>query len=64
MSIGFTAIVGDIAPGDGVSKEEKNKLETEAMDEIRNTLGHDTPAGLTNTRKFACLQNRACPMTD
>ena len=41
----FAAIVGDIAPGDGVSKEEKCRRETEAMEEIRRLLGADTSAG-------------------
>lgn len=39
------AIVGDITPCDGVSKEEKNRLETEAILEIKKMLGSDTWAG-------------------
>lgn len=39
------AIVGDIAPSDGVSKEEKNRRETEAMEKIQDILGRDTVAG-------------------
>ena len=33
------AIVGDITPHDGVSKEEKHKLEADAMTEICQKLG-------------------------
>ena len=40
------AIVGDIAPGDGVSKKEKNRRETEAMEQIRGVLGHNTVPGM------------------
>lgn len=40
-----SAIVGDIAPSDNVTKEVKNQLETEAMCKIRDMLGHDTAAG-------------------
>ena len=39
------AIVGDITPCDGVSKEEKCKLETEAMEQIRSTIGYNTLPG-------------------
>ena len=39
------AIVGDITPCDGVCKEEKNRLETEAILEIKKMLGSDTWAG-------------------
>lgn len=42
---GLAAIVGDIAPGDGVSKEEKNRRETEAMDRIQAMLGKDSTTG-------------------
>lgn len=49
------AIVGDIAPGDGISKEEKNRRETAAMEEIRNVLGGSI--GLV-------LKNHALAMTD
>jgi putative hydrolase of HD superfamily len=34
-----TAIVGDITPSDGVSKEEKNRRESAAMDEMCQLLG-------------------------
>lgn len=40
-----SAIVGDIAPSDNVTKEVKNQLETEAMCKIRDMLGHNTAAG-------------------
>ena len=33
------AIVGDITPNDPVSKEEKNKMESDAMAKIRAMLG-------------------------
>lgn len=39
------AIVGDITPVDGVSNEEKYRLENEAMQQIRTLLGPDTAAG-------------------
>lgn len=39
------ALVGDITPTCGVSEEEKNRRETEAMQLIRDTLG-DNPFGL------------------
>ena len=39
------AIVGDIAPGDGVSKEEKCRRETAAIEEIRSLIGPDTDPG-------------------
>lgn len=33
------ALVGDITPSCGISKEEKHKMEMEAMEKIRNTIG-------------------------
>jgi 5'-deoxynucleotidase YfbR-like HD superfamily hydrolase len=39
------AIVGDIAPCDGVPKEEKSRLEAAAMQTIKNMLGEHTAAG-------------------
>lgn len=42
----LAAIVGDIAPSDNVTKEVKNQLEAEAMQKIRNMLGHDSAAGI------------------
>eukprot|EP00026_Physarum_polycephalum_P011759 Phypoly_transcript_12002.p1 GENE.Phypoly_transcript_12002~~Phypoly_transcript_12002.p1 ORF type:complete len:352 (+),score=43.57 Phypoly_transcript_12002:26-1081(+) len=33
------SLVGDITPFDGVTKEQKRKLEHDAMDKIRNTVG-------------------------
>ncbi|KMZ72282.1 HD domain containing protein [Zostera marina] len=33
------AIVGDITPSDGISKEEKNRRETEALDQMCEVLG-------------------------
>lgn len=38
------AIVGDITPHDGVSSEEKYKLEADAIEKIRETLGSDVLA--------------------
>lgn len=46
------AIVGDIAPGDGVSKEEKCRRETAAIEEIRSLIGPDTDPGKCSL----CLQ--------
>lgn len=39
-------IVGDITPHDGVPKEEKARLEREAMELLAATLGHDDAAAL------------------
>lgn len=39
------AIVGDITPSCGVSKEDKRRMESDAMDEICRTLGEGAPAG-------------------
>lgn len=39
------AIVGDITPHCGVSKEEKGRLETEAMATIREQLGGSSSIG-------------------
>ena len=41
----FAAILGDIAPGDGISKEEKNRQESAAMDRIREMLGQRSANG-------------------
>jgi len=35
------ALVGDITPSSGISKEEKHKLELDAMQQIRSTLGSE-----------------------
>ena len=40
-----TAIVGDIAPSDNVSKAEKHRREVEAMHRIGGILGNDSPIG-------------------
>ena len=37
---GGVAIVGDIAPSDGVKKEDKRRLEASAMDELQESLGN------------------------
>ena len=34
------SIVGDITPHCGISKEEKHRLESEAMEQIRSKLSH------------------------
>lgn len=39
------ALVGDITPHDGVSNEEKYKLEAGAIEQIRDALGSDALAG-------------------
>jgi hypothetical protein len=39
------AIVGDITPDEGISKERKYKLENEAMQQIKRILGDTSPAG-------------------
>lgn len=39
------SIVGDITPYDGISPEEKNRMETEAMKEIKEIIGDNTEAG-------------------
>mmetsp|Transcript_1828 Transcript_1828/g.5334 ORF Transcript_1828/g.5334 Transcript_1828/m.5334 type:complete len:214 (+) Transcript_1828:144-785(+) len=39
------AIVGDITPHDGVSDDEKYKLENSAIEKIRQTIGTDQLAG-------------------
>ena len=39
------AIVGDITPVDGVSDEDKHRMEAAAMARIRDMLGSDTAAG-------------------
>ena len=39
------AVVGDITPHDGVSKEDKRRLEEEALKSIIGGLEHDTIAG-------------------
>lgn len=43
------AIVGDITPNDGVSKEEKARLEANAICEIQTMLGANTSAGIHTT---------------
>lgn len=45
----IAAIVGDITPYDGVSNEEKYKLEAGAIEQIRDTLGSDAFAGKRHT---------------
>ena len=40
-----TAIVGDIAPSDNVSKAEKYRRELDAMHHIGGILGNDSPVG-------------------
>ena len=59
-----SAIVGDIAPSDNITKEVKNQLETEAMHKIRNMLGHDTAAGkgaeLLLCHMICCLAVHSC----
>ncbi|KAF8308313.1 hypothetical protein DL93DRAFT_2220135 [Clavulina sp. PMI_390] len=40
------AIVGDIAPSDNVPKEEKQRLEKEAMQTIVHDMLHDSPAAV------------------
>jgi hypothetical protein len=42
-----TAIVGDITPSDGVSKEEKNRRESAAMDEMCQLLGGGIQGDIT-----------------
>lgn len=39
LIFGFTAIVGDITPSDGVPKEEKSRREREALNEMCEVLG-------------------------
>lgn len=39
------AIVGDITPKDGISKEEKMQLEADAIVQIQNMLGPGSAAG-------------------
>ena len=41
-----TAIVGDIAPSDNVSKGEKRRLEEDAMQKIHCMLGEGSTAGV------------------
>ena len=49
------AIVGDIAPGDGVSKTEKNRRETAAMEQIRDLLGVNSFAGSSQETTLSLL---------
>ena len=42
----LAAIVGDITPNCGVSKEEKARLEAEAIADIQMMLGPGTTAGM------------------
>lgn len=44
----IVAIVGDITPSDGVPKQEKSKMEQEALDEMCKVLGGGM-RGLTKT---------------
>lgn len=46
-AIVYAAIVGDITPFDGVSKEEKARLETNAIQQIKTMLGSTSAAGGT-----------------
>ena len=39
------SIVGDITPFCGISKEEKRRLEADAMQQIQTMLGENTEAG-------------------
>lgn len=39
------SLVGDITPHDGVSPEVKQRMESEAIAEIKQMLGEDTYAG-------------------
>lgn len=39
------SLVGDITPHDGISRETKRKMESEAMAKIKQLLGADTYAG-------------------
>lgn len=41
----YAAIVGDITPNDGISKEQKRKLESDAIVEIQKMLGTGSAAG-------------------
>lgn len=45
------SIVGDITPHDGVSNEDKHKLESDAIQEIKKLLGESTLAGEIGDRK-------------
>lgn len=38
--------MGDIAPSDGVSKEEKHRMETNAVNNIVEEMLHKTPEAL------------------
>ncbi|KAK9867788.1 hypothetical protein WJX84_003167 [Apatococcus fuscideae] len=56
------AIVGDITPFDGVSKSEKQRLETEAIQQIKQMLGETSAAGaeieeLWNEYEEGCSAN-------
>lgn len=43
--LGPAAIVGDITPNDGISKEEKRRLEANAIVKIQEMLGTGSAAG-------------------
>ena len=43
------AIVGDITPNCGISKQEKAKLEADAITDIQKMLGADTAVGVLRT---------------
>ena len=45
----MSAIVGDITPHDGISKEEKHKLEADAMNEICQNLGYGNAGEFLST---------------
>ncbi len=40
------AIVGDITPNDGISKEKKAQLEADAIKEIQKMLGAESSVGV------------------
>ncbi len=45
LNLGPAAIVGDITPNDGISKEEKRRLEANAIVRIQEMLGPGSAAG-------------------
>jgi len=53
------AIVGDITPKDGISKEKKMQLEADAIVQIQNMLGPASAAGNGNVMP---LLSHAQPM--
>ena len=53
--LGCAAIVGDITPNCGVSKQEKQRLEANAIADIQKMLGTETTAGaLPKLRALRC----------